>query len=97
VVENSVYGEAKLNHSELMMSDKLVTEMEEHSAIFYTESCKIIEEHKELLCHLSQKLMEEWSFDKERLFNLIEDYRTVQFELEDARAHGFGILKEEVA
>jgi cell division protease FtsH len=97
VVENSVYGEAKLNHSELMMSDKLVTEMEEHSAIFYTESCKIIEEHKELLCHLSQKLMEEWSFDKERLFDLIENYRTVQFELEDARAHGFGILKEEVA
>jgi ATP-dependent Zn protease len=80
-----------------MMSDKLVTEMEEHSAIFYTESYKIIEEHKELLCHLSQKLMEEWSFDKERLFELIVNYRQIQSELEEAREHGFVILEKEVA
>jgi len=97
VVENSVYGDAKLNHTELMMSDTLVTEMEKHSAFFYKESRKIIEEHKELLCHLSQKLMEEWSLDKERLFELIDNYRTVQSELEEARVHGFGILEEEVA
>jgi len=97
VVENAVYGEAKLNHTELIMSDKLVAEMEKRSAFFYNESSKIIAEHKDLLCHLSEKLIEEWSLDKERLFELIKNYRTLQAELEDARAHSFGILKEEVA
>ena len=97
MLENSVYSDAKLDHSELGVSEKQMKSMEKKSSLFYKESYKIIEEHKEMLCHLSQKLMEEWSLDKERLFELIANYRQIQSELEESREHGFGILEKEVA
>jgi cell division protease FtsH len=97
MLENSVYSEAKLDHSELAVSEKLLKSMEKKSSFFYNESYKIIEEHKDLLCHLSQKLMEEWSLDKERLFEIIYTYCQTKTELEEEREHGFGILKEKSA
>ena len=97
MLENSVYSDAKLDHSALGVSEKQMKSMEKKSSLFYNESYKIIEEHKDLLRHLSQKLMEEWSLDKERLFELIANYRQIQSELEEAREQGFDILEKEVA
>ncbi|MEA2047716.1 MAG: AAA family ATPase, partial [Campylobacterota bacterium] len=92
--ENSVYEEAKLDHTELMMSEELVSKIQKKSAFFYNESYQIIEAHKELLCHLSQKLMEEWSLDRERLFELIAEYHTKKHTLAEVTEHSFGFLEE---
>ena len=97
ILENSVYSEVKLDHSVLATNDTLIKHMEDKSAHFYNESYKIIEEHKALLCHLSQKLMEEWSLDKERLFALIDTYCQTKIELEEVREHDYEVLEEDVA
>ena len=89
VGENSVYEESKLDYSELMMTESLLTKIEKKSTFFYMESYEIIEEHKDLLTHLSQKLMEEWSLDKERLFELILNYSKERKKFEDETKNGF--------
>ena len=97
VVENSVYAEAKLDHRELQANDRVWAELENKSSYFYSESTKIIERHKDLLTHLSQKLMEEWSMDRERLFEIIAKFTAHQKLHDDAVTHGFGILEEKTA
>jgi len=97
VVENSVYAEAKLDYTELQTNDRVWTELENKSSHFYNESYKIIEEHKDLLTHLSQKLIEEWSMDRERLFEIIAKFTAHQKLHDDAVVHGFGILEEKIA
>jgi len=97
VVENSVYAEAKLDYSELQTNERVWTELENKSSHFYNESYKIIEIHKDLLAHLAQKLMEEWSMDRERLFEIIAKFTAHQKLHDDAVVHGFGILEEKIA
>ncbi len=74
VVENAVYSEAKLDYTQLSMPDEILATLEGKSTQFYRESTSIIEEHKTLLVMLSQKLIQEWSLDKERIFVLIEAF-----------------------
>lgn len=97
VVENSVYEEAKLDYTALgMHRGSLLKRVEKKSASFYAESCVIIETHKELLTFLAQKLVEEWSLDKERLFELIGYYRERKQKAEEAAEHGFCFYDEDL-
>ena len=94
IFENSVYEESKLDQSALMMNETMLENIKKHSAHFYTESYKIIEEHKALLEVLSKTLMEEWSLDKERIFEVIAGYYAHKVKVEEATEHGFGFLEE---
>ena len=94
IAENSVYEEVKLDYSELKLTEPLIGKIEKKSAFFYNESYKILEEHKNLLSYLSEKLREEWSLDKERLFEHISNYYEKKKNSEEATAHGFGFYEE---
>lgn len=94
IVEGAVYEPAKLDYTHLDAKEMMQESLQRHAQMLYEESYGIVEMHNDLLTFLAQKLMEEWSLEKARLFTLIGEFMQKKKRQIDALDAGFGFYEE---